>query len=244
MTSPLSPLQARRILGLPTSADVASVKRAYRRLARKHHPDVGGDPATFQRLRAAYEVLRTQPAPADVVSRGTPSRPARTRAATDPDRYAWDVAAPLVGSRLDADGLATLLATAPAVRLLAASRAPRARTNHLAAHLSADFGARMSVRSCDDEHGSRAVAIELRTRARRARRATVAVDLPSGWTRRRAGSTVALNAAVAGEGAASGEPDEPLGRLRAAHAVDVLSALLERLDWPLAEWRVIELSVR
>jgi curved DNA-binding protein CbpA len=33
------------------------VKRAYRRLAKARHPDLGGDPQAFHRLEAAYRLL-------------------------------------------------------------------------------------------------------------------------------------------------------------------------------------------
>jgi len=49
-----------KILGLPKTADDKAIKTAYRRLARKHHPDVakGKDsPARFQEIAEAYEVL-------------------------------------------------------------------------------------------------------------------------------------------------------------------------------------------
>ena len=37
--------------------DQATIKRQFRQLATKHHPDKGGDPASFIAIRAAYEVL-------------------------------------------------------------------------------------------------------------------------------------------------------------------------------------------
>jgi curved DNA-binding protein CbpA len=33
------------------------IKRAYRRLAKAHHPDLGGDATAFHRLDAAYRLL-------------------------------------------------------------------------------------------------------------------------------------------------------------------------------------------
>ena len=45
------------ILGVPTGATVAVVKRAYRALARTAHPDKGGDPARFRLIVQAYEAL-------------------------------------------------------------------------------------------------------------------------------------------------------------------------------------------
>jgi hypothetical protein len=48
-----------RILGLPTGAPLAEVKRAYRRLAKENHPDTAGEAAIprFLAIQAAYEAL-------------------------------------------------------------------------------------------------------------------------------------------------------------------------------------------
>jgi molecular chaperone DnaJ len=48
-----------RLLGVPENADVAEITRAYRRLARRHHPDVGGGDGSslFLHVREAYDVL-------------------------------------------------------------------------------------------------------------------------------------------------------------------------------------------
>ena len=46
-----------RVLELDFSCSDEDVRAAYRRLARVHHPDKGGSPNRFQRLRRAYEVL-------------------------------------------------------------------------------------------------------------------------------------------------------------------------------------------
>ena len=49
-----------KILGVPKSADDKAIKTAYRRLARKHHPDVAKSKesaARFQEIAEAYEVL-------------------------------------------------------------------------------------------------------------------------------------------------------------------------------------------
>ena len=49
------------VLGVEPSAGDAEIKTAYRRLARKYHPDVSKDPdaeARFKELGEAYEVLK------------------------------------------------------------------------------------------------------------------------------------------------------------------------------------------
>jgi hypothetical protein len=62
-----------RTLGLPTDASLDEVKRAYRALAKRYHPDTAGEAATvrFLAVRAAYETIvggsaghRTRRAPA------------------------------------------------------------------------------------------------------------------------------------------------------------------------------------
>ena len=50
-----------KILGLERSANADQIKTAYRRLARKYHPDVSKEPdaeARFKEMQEAYEVLR------------------------------------------------------------------------------------------------------------------------------------------------------------------------------------------
>mmetsp|Transcript_33905 Transcript_33905/g.58234 ORF Transcript_33905/g.58234 Transcript_33905/m.58234 type:complete len:253 (-) Transcript_33905:104-862(-) len=45
------------ILSVPKDADEDTVKRAYRKLALKHHPDKGGDAKKFQALSLAHSIL-------------------------------------------------------------------------------------------------------------------------------------------------------------------------------------------
>ena len=45
------------ILGIKENANAEEIKRAFRSLASKHHPDKGGDTAAFQRIQEAYSIL-------------------------------------------------------------------------------------------------------------------------------------------------------------------------------------------
>lgn len=45
------------ILGISKSASPEEIKKAYRSMAMKHHPDRGGDEAKFKQINEAYEVL-------------------------------------------------------------------------------------------------------------------------------------------------------------------------------------------
>jgi DnaJ-class molecular chaperone len=44
-------------LGVAKNATPSELKKAYRRLASIHHPDKGGDTATFQKIQVAYDTL-------------------------------------------------------------------------------------------------------------------------------------------------------------------------------------------
>jgi curved DNA-binding protein len=44
-------------LGIANTATTSDIKLAYRKLAKKHHPDLGGDIEKFQKISEAYEVL-------------------------------------------------------------------------------------------------------------------------------------------------------------------------------------------
>jgi DnaJ-domain-containing protein 1 len=50
--------QALSVLGLPPTATQQQIKRRYRSLAKRYHPDRGGDQRQMQRIIAAYELLK------------------------------------------------------------------------------------------------------------------------------------------------------------------------------------------
>lgn len=45
------------VLGVPKGASEEDIKKAYRKLAMKHHPDRGGDQNQFQKIQEAYATL-------------------------------------------------------------------------------------------------------------------------------------------------------------------------------------------
>jgi len=46
-----------RVLGLKRSSSQEEIKQAFRKKAMETHPDKGGDPAEFRKVREAYECL-------------------------------------------------------------------------------------------------------------------------------------------------------------------------------------------
>lgn len=48
------------ILGVNEDADASTLKKAYRDLVRKTHPDKGGDPEKFKEIDAAYKILSNE----------------------------------------------------------------------------------------------------------------------------------------------------------------------------------------
>lgn len=46
-----------QLLDVPVNATTDEIKKAYRKMAKKYHPDRGGDPQQFQKISNAYETL-------------------------------------------------------------------------------------------------------------------------------------------------------------------------------------------
>ena len=46
-----------QILGVPENASEEEIKKKFRELAKKYHPDMGGDPEKFKKILEAYRVL-------------------------------------------------------------------------------------------------------------------------------------------------------------------------------------------
>lgn len=47
-----------KTLGVSQNADTEEIKKSYRKLALKHHPDRGGNAETFKLINQAYDVLK------------------------------------------------------------------------------------------------------------------------------------------------------------------------------------------
>lgn len=88
------------MLGVPPSADEATLRRAYLALARRYHPDRGGDAARMRAVNHAWSVLRDPEArarydrslrpPEAAPAPGAPAAP-RFRPGEEPDpRYPFD----------------------------------------------------------------------------------------------------------------------------------------------------------
>lgn len=70
-----------QMLGLPENAPLEEIRRAYRKLARRLHPDVkGGDAARFSEITAAYNVLTGRCAAAKTQTPKPSERTPRTAA--------------------------------------------------------------------------------------------------------------------------------------------------------------------
>jgi hypothetical protein len=241
VTVPPDRRDALAVLRLPPSADAAAVKRAYRKLARAHHPDLGGDTARFHELQQAYELLiAAGPAPRRPARRGRPSRhhaawssghDGRPRT-VDLGSVRWNSAVPIGEVALDRDGLAVRLAAphdAPVHPATATSRAPGSRLNAVAAKLSPDLTSSLAIELATDDRRRLVVATAVTSGNRRARRALDTVGLDGGWVRTRGSTSTTLRAA---------DPPDDDRRMTALRTVDRLEDLLERLGWPLTSWTV------
>lgn len=50
--------KALQALGLPANcADAEKIKKAYRKLAKQHHPDAGGDALAMAKINEAYQIV-------------------------------------------------------------------------------------------------------------------------------------------------------------------------------------------
>ncbi|XP_030626411.1 translocation protein SEC63 homolog isoform X1 [Chanos chanos] len=66
------------VLGLDPSASMAEIKKQYRVLSLKFHPDKGGDESTFMRIATAYSALTNEESRNNWIKHGNPDGPRAT----------------------------------------------------------------------------------------------------------------------------------------------------------------------
>jgi hypothetical protein len=208
--------QAARLLQVTLPSSDGQVKRAYRRLAREHHPDRGGDVRVFHQLQAAFERLVEEDLGRPAVARGRPSRtPAtapRDASRAELDAIEVDHVVPDRPVRLHAALVASALARphpAAVHPLRAASRAPGARLNRAAGVLATDLTATLRIEVVADDLGRPVVAIAITGGARRARRALERASLEGLWIRRRRTSSTELRSTLAPRMPTATRPPSP-----------------------------------
>ena len=234
VSEPLSRGQALRILALGSTAGREDVKRAYRQLAREHHPDHGGDPDRFQQVTRAFERLVADDTPArePQVARGRPSRSAYVAPAPAPDLQTidWDTTIPEIGDTLSRDGLAVLLAagrTHPLAPVAATSRSPGSRLNRFAPHLAGNSTAELTIVPDRDDRQRPVAAVQVRAWSRKGRKVLDQAQLLGRWSRIRGSSSTLLRATF---------PPALERRVTAAIAVALTQELLHELAWDLTTW--------
>ena len=53
--------EAKNVLGLDsTESDITIINKAYRNLARDHHPDLGGDLDEFKKINKAHKLIKKE----------------------------------------------------------------------------------------------------------------------------------------------------------------------------------------
>ena len=85
----MTPSEAFALLGLDPHVDATTLRRVWRSLCARHHPDVGGDDATMARLNEAYARCRHEIERRDTTVSSPPPRVATsdpTRSAQTPQR--------------------------------------------------------------------------------------------------------------------------------------------------------------
>ena len=85
-------------LGIQAGATADEIKQAYRKRAREHHPDRGGDKDRFQEIEEAYRILSDKAKRAQYDSTGSTKRQA------DPQQKARNMIATLFSKLLQANG--------------------------------------------------------------------------------------------------------------------------------------------
>lgn len=207
------------ILGVPRDADADAIRKAYRQLARKHHPDVAKEPGAEERFKDVGEAYATLKDPEKRAAYDAMGQRRPGEHFTPPpdwrETYAWE------GQEIDGADLADLLASLGAARRGAhGQRRPRhGRDFEATARISLEDAHRGTTISMDVGHadGTR----------------TLAITVPAGVTD---GQRLRLRG-KGGRGVDGGEAgDIYLHILVAPHPVFRLDGHDLLFDLPLAPW--------
>lgn len=239
----LSHHRARDLLGVDRHASPDDIRRAYRRAARTHHPDAGGDAETFQDLVDALDLLLDradrEPTVAASPSTGRRAYPStagkygRGRAESDDVDVSVlaDATAPDTGEAWSVGGVAAAVAGAYDMsgpdRISGVSRRPGSFLNRFGRHLSGDLLSRWEV-SGASRRGVAGRDLEVvATFPPGGRRRIDRASLPAGWstTRNPSGTESTL---VVHPG-----PSEAATAVLVAEA---LAAFCDAIVWPLGDW--------
>lgn len=234
--------RARALLGVDRHAAPDDIRRAYRRRARRDHPDAGGDPEAFRELVAAVELLLDRaeaptPASPSTGRRAYPSTDGRfhtsgRHAPPEVDTAVLEGAtAPDLGTHWDPAGVAAAVVQAFADtgpdRIVGTSRRPGSFLNRFARHLSQDLLARWEVTGATRRGVAGRDLQIVATFPPGARKRVDRATLPTGWsTTRNPGATESTFVVRHGE-------DEAATAVLVAEAV---TDFCDAIGWPLPDW--------
>lgn len=239
----LSHHHARELLKVDRHATADDIRRAYRRAARTHHPDAGGDAQTFQDLVAAVDLLLDradrEPPVAASPSTGRRAYPSTVgqygRARADADdvdlSLLADAIAPDTGDAWSVGGVAAAIAgaydTTGPDRISGVSRRPGSFLNRFGRHLSGDLLSRWEVTGASRRGVAGRDLEVVATFPPGGRRRVDRASVPAGWsTTRNPGVTESTYVVRTG----------PSEEATAVQVAEVLEAFCAAIGWPLGDW--------
>jgi curved DNA-binding protein CbpA len=233
--------RARVVLSVGRHATPDEIRRAYRRAARTHHPDAGGDADTFRDVVAAADLLLDRAAREPDVdaspSTGRRAYPSTADATSDPATDRVDTSlldgaeAPGHHQRWSRAGVAAAVLgafdTSGPDHIAGASRRPGSLLNRFAHHLSDDLLSRWEVTGARHRGVAGRDLEVVATFPPGARRRVDRSRLPSGWstTRNPAGTVTSHVVRPASTPAET-----------AVRVANVVDELCTAIGWPLPDW--------